>query len=124
MSSRSRPPACGVRRAEAHISLTLMRKQSTSFRTISPHTVALACAMQRLRIVAQVEFVSAGDSKAALHADFPAELADWLLDEMRDNRRPRRAAARRRFWEGTDAEVRIVFESACTIQSNHRVSSI
>ena len=50
--------------------------------------------------------MAAGDCKAALHAEFPPELAEWLLDEMRDNRRPRGRAAPRRFWEGTDAEVR------------------
>ena len=39
-----------------------------------------------------MEFHSAAACPAALRASFPAELAEWMLREMADNRLPRNQA--------------------------------
>jgi hypothetical protein len=51
----------------------------------------------------KVEFCAVAQSKAVLHENFPPELADWVLNEMADNRLPHNSI--KTFWEWDDAEV-------------------
>ena len=66
----------------------------------------------------KVEFVSASDCKSVLHSNFPPALAEWLLNEMRDNRLPRNRGGARRFWEGLDSEVRVCLHNTLDCLNN------